>query len=284
MRIAHSTTTPWGPVRSTRGGVIKFKTLLEGREGRPDNYQLLLADTDPSFKSPRHRHNFDQVRFALTGSTNIGPKRNLEPGDLAYFPEGTYYGPQDQEEVGKQSLTMVIQFGGPSGNGYMSMGQHDENARQLRAHGDFEGGVYKRHSPAADGCKNQDAYEAIWEHHSGRPIEYQRPRFMDPIHFREPHFEWLPLAGNPGVATKDIGSFTEKGVKVSFVQLKPGASHTLAAQPQQQLLFVRAGTGQFGNKAGEWMEHTAVDISPGEAVAMTATTLTEAMVLVFPRV
>jgi hypothetical protein len=79
MRIAHSETTPWGPVRSTRGGVIKFKTLLEGREGRPDNYQLLLADTDPSFKSPRHRHNFDQVRFALTGATNIGPKRNLEP-------------------------------------------------------------------------------------------------------------------------------------------------------------------------------------------------------------
>lgn len=284
MRIAHSTTPPWGPERSTRGGVIRFKTLLEGREGRPDNYQLLLADTDPSFKSPRHRHNFDQVRFALTGATNIGPKRNLEPGDLAYFPEGTYYGPQDQEEVGKQSLTMVIQFGGPSGNGYMSMGQHDENARQMRAEGDFEGGIYKRHSPAADGRKNQDAYEAIWEHHSGRPIEYQRPRFMDAIHFREPNFEWLPLAGNTGVATKDIGSFTEKGVKVSFVQLKPGASHTLPAQPRQQLLFVRAGTGQFGNKAGEWMEHTAVDISPGEPVAMTATTLTEAMVLVFPRV
>jgi quercetin dioxygenase-like cupin family protein len=271
-------------VRSTRGGVIKFKTLLEGKEGRPDNYQLLLADTDPSFKSPRHRHNFDQVRFALTGATNIGPKRNLEPGDLAYFPEGTYYGPQDQEEVGKQSLTMVIQFGGPSGNGYMSMGQHDENARQMRADGDFEGGIYKRHSPAADGRKNQDAYEAIWEHHSGRPIEYQRPRFMDAIHFREPNFEWLPVAGTQGVATKDIGSFTEKGVKVFFVQLKPGASHTLPAQPQQQLLFVRSGTGQFGNKAGEWFEHTAADISPGESVGMTATTLTEAMVLVFPRI
>jgi mannose-6-phosphate isomerase-like protein (cupin superfamily) len=284
MRIAHSETTPWGPVRSTRGGVIKFKTLLEGREGRPDNYQLLLADTDPSFKSPRHRHNFDQVRFALTGATNIGPKRNLEAGDLAYFPEGTYYGPQDQEEVGKQSLTMVIQFGGPSGNGYMSMGQHDENARQMKADGDFEGGIYKRHSPAADGRKNQDAYEAIWEHHSGRPIEYQRPRFMDAIHFREPNFEWLPVAGNTGVATKDIATFTEKGVKVSFVQLKPGASHTLAAQPQQQLLFVRSGTGQFASKAGEWFEHTAVDISPGESVGLTATTLTEAMVLVFPRV
>lgn len=286
MRLAHSETTPWGPVRSTRGGVIKFKTLLEGREGSPANYQLLLADTDPSFQSPRHRHNFDQVRFALDGSTNIGPKRNLEPGDLAYFPEGTFYGPQNQEEVGKPSLTMVVQFGGPSGNGYMSMGQHDTNAQALKAHGDFEGGIYKRHSPAADGRKNQDAYEAIWEHHSGRPIEYQKPRFMDAIHFREPNFEWQALAGNPGVAAKDMGSFTERGVKVYFVQLQPGASYTLPAQPQQQLLFVRSGTGRFGNGSSDgdsWYAHTAVDLGPGESAAMTATTLTEAMVLLFPR-
>lgn len=280
MRLAHPEATPWGPVRSTRGGVITFKTLLEGKEGSPANYQLLLVDTDPSFQSPRHRHNFDQVRFALDGSTNIGPKRNLEPGDLAYFPEGTFYGPQNQKEVGKQSLTMVIQFGGPSGNGYMSMGQHDDNAKLLKQHGDFEDGVFKRH--AGEGRKNQDAYEAIWEHHSGRPIEYQKPRFMDPIHFREPNFEWQPLEGQPGVATKDIGSFTEKGIKVCFFQLQLGASYTLPALPQQQLLFVRTGTGSFAS-GDKWFDHTAADIPAHESTMLTATTLTEAMVLRFPR-
>jgi hypothetical protein len=282
MRLAHSETTPWSPPRKVRGGIIKFKTLLEGDEGTPANYQLLLADTDPSFWSPRHRHNFDQVRFALDGSTNIGPKRNLEPGDLAYFPEGTYYGPQNQQEVGRDSLTMVVQFGGPSGNGYMSIRQTDAGLEALKQHGDFEAGVYKRHEPGADGRKNQDAFEAIWEQQNGRDIEYQKPRFMDAIHFREANFEWQPVAGSPGVATKDIGSFTEKGVRVYFVQLQAGASYELPAQPQKQLLFVRDGNGRFAD-AGEWAAHTAVDLGPGESTRMTAATLTEAMVLLFPR-
>ena len=111
MRLAHSETTPWTPVPPMRGGTIEFKTMLEGREGAPDNYQLLLANTDLTFMSPRHRHNFDQLRYSLEGATNIGPKRNMEQGDLAYFPEGTYYGPQVQQEVGQTSLAMVIQGG-----------------------------------------------------------------------------------------------------------------------------------------------------------------------------
>ena len=63
MRLAHSETTPWTPVPPVRGGTIEFKTMLEGDENTPDNYQLLLANTDVSFKSPRHRHNFDQLHF-----------------------------------------------------------------------------------------------------------------------------------------------------------------------------------------------------------------------------
>src|SRR2546427_13294294 len=104
MRLAHFETTPWTPVPAVRGGTIVFKTMLEGQENTPDNYHLLLADTGVTFKSPRHRHNFDQLRFSVAGTTNIGVKRNLEEGDVAYFPEGTYYGPQDQESVGQDSL------------------------------------------------------------------------------------------------------------------------------------------------------------------------------------
>ena len=185
MRLAHSQTTPWVPVRGVRGGSIEFKTLLEGQEGAPDNFHLILANTDMSFKSPRHRHNFDQLRLSLAGATNFGPRRNLEEDDVAYFPEGTYYGPQNQEEVGDNSLAMVIQFGGPSGNGYMSQRKLYEGFDKLQAEGRFEGGVFKRNSPASDGRMNQDAYEAIWEYQNGRPIEYQKPRFMDAIHFRE---------------------------------------------------------------------------------------------------
>ena len=281
MRVAQSESTPWGPARSGRGGVIRFKTLLEGEEGTPANYQLLLADTDVSFKSPRHRHNFDQLRYSLDGSTNIGPKRDLEAGDLAYFPEGTYYGPQDQQEIGKPSLSMVVQFGGPSGNGYMSIGQYDAGLKQLESAGDFEAGVYRRHRPAADGRINQDSYEAIWEQQNGRPIEYQKPRFMDPIHFREPNFEWRAVAGLEGVATKDIASFTERGVRVGFVRLDAGARYSLPAEPRLQLLFVKEGRGEFGDGL-RWSTHTAVELAPGECIDMAATEPTVAVVLRFP--
>ena len=282
MRLAHSKTTPWTPVPAVRGGTINFKTLLEGQEGQPDNYQLLLADTDVSFKSPRHRHNFDQLRFSVKDSTNIGPKHNLEEGDLAYFPEGTHYGPQNQEEVGRDSLAMVIQFGGPSGHGYLSRRQMEEGFAQLKATGDFEGGVYRRKEPAADGRKNQDAYEAIWEHQSGRAVEYPRPRFMEPVHFREKNFPWLPLTGHPGVAIKPIGTFTEREVQVQCLRLDAGASYMLPAQQQRQIMFFQSGSGRFAN-GDDWFEHTAVDVAAGEVPRLTASTLSQAVVLRMPR-
>jgi hypothetical protein len=283
MRVVHSEKTPWKPVRGLRGGTIEFKTLLEGEEGRPDNYQLLLANTDLNFQSPRHRHNFDQLRYSLAGSTNYGPRQNLEEGDLAYFPEGTYYGPQKQEEVGASSLSMVIQFGGPSGNGYMSLRQPFEGFDKLQAEGNFENGVFKRNSPGHDGRLNHDAYEAVWEFHNKRPVAYPKPRFMDPVHVREANFEWQPLPGQSGVATKHLGTFTEKGVGVHFVRIESGAIYSLPAARQTQLVFVKEGTGRFGS-GDEWFRHTAVHVSAGEATDMRAATLTEAMLLLLPRV
>ena len=114
MKIANAETTPFTPPPPSRGGRIDFKTLLEGRPGALNNYQLLLADTDISFKSPRHRHNFEQLRYSVKGATHTGDDCVIQEGELAYFPEGCYYGPQDQSRCGHNSLTMVIQFGGPS--------------------------------------------------------------------------------------------------------------------------------------------------------------------------
>lgn len=282
MRLAHAETTPWTPVPPVRGGTIEFKTLLEGDEDSPDNYQLLLANTDLSFKSPRHRHNFDQLRFSINGATNIGVKRNLEEGDLAYFPEGTYYGPQDQESVGHESLSMVVQFGGPSGNGYMSRRQMSQSFSRLEQEGRFDGGVYRRDTPAPDGRVNQDSYEAIWECQNGRAISYAKPRFMEPVHFRAQNFEWLPMPGQPGVATKHIGSFTERAVAVFFVRIDGGATFALAAAPQTQIIFIKEGTGSFGG-GQQWSRHTAAHCSAGESATLRAGTLTELLVLQLPR-
>lgn len=282
MRIARSETTPTTPAPAVRGGTIGFKTLLEGREGSPDNYQLLLADTDVSFKSPRHRHNFDQFRLSVEGPTNIGPRRNLEQGDLAYFPEGTYYGPQNQEETGRNSVCMVVQFGGPSGNGYMSRRQLHDGHAELSAVGQFEAGVYRRNEPAADGRRNQDAYEAVWEHKNGRAITYSKPRFLDPVHLRGDNFDWTALADAPGVHVKHLGSFTEKAVGASALRLAAGASHRIEAQPQLRLLFVLDGSG-LAAPGQPFSRHTAIELLGGESLNLQAETATEAVLMALPR-
>jgi hypothetical protein len=276
MRVATAEDTPWAAVPNIRGGTITFKTLLEGREGTRSNYQLVLADTDRSFASPRHRHNFDQLRYALVGATNYGVKRNLEPGDLAYFPEGTYYGPQNQSEVGGSSLSMVIQFGGPSGSGYMSRAQFDAGYAALATRGSFERGVYKQ----SDGRSNKDSYEAIWEQRNGRPIGYSRPRFLDPVHLREENFEWQPTA-EPGVAVKHLGRFTERDVSIDFLRLDAGVRHTSGSTSQSRIVFVKSGAGSAGTAS--WRRHSAIDVAPGEAVELVAESAAEFLVLTLSR-
>lgn len=281
MRIAHAESTPWTAPPAVRGGTIEFKTLLEGSEGRPDNYQLLLARTDISFKSPRHRHNFDQLRFGIEGTTHIGQNFNLEAGDLGYFPEGTYYGPQDQASVGMNSLVMVIQFGGPCGNGYMSRREMRESFDRMQADGRFEGGVYRRNTAGPDGRMNQDAYEAVWEHHNRRPITYSKPRFLHPVHLREANFDWISMDQRPGVATRHLASFTERGIVLESMQLQPDAGCMLPASDRTRIVFIERGTGEFG-ATGSWQPHTAVHLSAGESIACRATALTEALILQLP--
>jgi quercetin dioxygenase-like cupin family protein len=282
MNIAHSETIPWGPVRTLRGGSLRFKTLLEGAERTPTNFSMVLADTDISFKSPRHRHNFDQIRITLEGSTNFGPRQNIEVGDVAYFPEGTHYGPQDQELTGRSSLAMVIQFGGASGNGYMSQRQLFEGQERMKAFGRFEAGVFRREQPGPDGRKNQDAYEAVWEFQHDRALEYPRPRMTEPVHFRAANVPWTPAPRWPGVHEKELGAFTERAIRIGAVKLDPGAGMTLADDGQERILFFTQGKGEFAG-GGQWFRHTAVHLGRDEAPALRASEATEALVLALPR-
>ncbi len=281
MKISHESETPWSPVRTVRGGVIRFKCLLEGREGTPSNYSLVLADTDVSFKSPRHRHNFDQIRITLEGSTNFGPRQNIEVGDVAYFPEGTHYGPQDQSLVGASSLAMVIQFGGASGEGYMSQRQLFEGQKELLQSGRFEGGIYRRNDDA-QGRRNQDAYEAIWEHQNGRPLHYPKPRLTDPVHFRAGQVPWQALDDSPGVATRFLGVFTERDIAIGGLRLDAGAKLNLPADTRDRLVFFTEGEGTVRGQ-GSWRARSAMQVDAGETTTLQASTATEALVLALPR-
>jgi len=111
----------------------------------------------------------------------------MTPGTVAYFPEAAYYGPQTS---GEDSLTVVLQFGGASGSGYMSADQLIESVAELKKTGEFNKGVYTRLLP--DGRKkNMDGYQASWEYINQRPMVYPERRYQDPVFMNPESYSWI---------------------------------------------------------------------------------------------
>ena len=218
-----------------REGVFRSRRILNGAPGTPGNFSLQLGVT-PSYYSPRHRHNFDQVRYQLEGDFDFAADGVMKAGAIGYFPEGTYYGPQSSDS---ENSTLVLQFGGASGSGYIAAEQYEQAAAELAKHGAFAKGVYTRVKP--DGGKiNKDAYEAVWEQVNGRPLVYPPERYQRPVFMHPDHFEWTPLADRQGVSCKHLGEFSERRTQIAFFKVAPGGSLRLA---DNSIYFVTNGCG-----------------------------------------
>jgi hypothetical protein len=235
MRIVSAGDLEWRVVSKHRQGDQVFKTLLSGEPSELDNFELSLvrSGVDAAFYSPRHRHNFDQIRYSLEGTISYGPKDCIRPGQVAYFPEGTYYGPQDEHGY---CVALVYQGGGPSGAGFLSYDQIGEGSRELAQLGTFENGAY-RGKDRSGATISKDSYEAIWEHIRGRPMEYPEPRYDRPVMMYPEGFHWLEVAD--GVARRNLGTFNERGLGLGFVRLTNDGSLRLTGP--NRLLFVLDG-------------------------------------------
>ena len=194
MRIANGNKTRWRQNKANVRGNLAIKKLLVGQPGAPENYLCNIARSAGDYASPRHRHNFDQVRLLLDGKLPVTPRRSMTPGQIGYFPEGTYYGPQADDGTGW--TIMIVQFGGASGEGFLSADEALAAKTALAREGDFDGGVFRRRT--GTGKRNQDSYEAVWEHASGRKLAYPEPRYDAPIIVDPAHFGWK--TGKSGVA------------------------------------------------------------------------------------
>jgi len=198
--------------------------------GLPDiNLRFGFDQIGDGFFTPRHRHNFDQFRYVVSGAMNLAKGLDLHEGECVHVPEGTYYGPLNQK--GPVSL-LVIQFPGPKGAYRISDTEKSAAMDALKAAGGFfEDGVYKL--PKPDGHSlNRDSYEAVWEQHNGRPITYSKPRYETPIVMRPQAFRWTPDPARPGVEIKRLGTFNEHGTSVALWRVAPGTlipSEILAA-------------------------------------------------------
>lgn len=273
MQIVNSESLEFERGLSHRSGYIAFKYLLEGEENSPDNFSLVLADEGADFYSPRHRHAWDQVRFCVSGSVPIGPKVTLEAGEVGYFPEGGYYGPQDGDV---DRVVFVLQFGGASGNGYLSLHQMEEGQEALLAQGSFEGGVYKR-----DGTRGQqDGYEAIWETVFGEKVDYPKPRYKAPVLMNPQNFPWHQDPDCADVQRKALGTFSERKLEIEFIRLAVGTTFIPQHPSARQFLLTSSGAGHCGD--APYSPLTAIQIEPGEKAELVASEDTELLRLVIP--
>jgi hypothetical protein len=255
-----------------RGGKFLFYRPLEGVPGSLGNFSATISVLDREFVSPRHRHNFEQVRFQLADGTDYDSDGLMDAGTVGYFPEGTRYGPQTN--TGDNSTALNLQFGGPSHSGYLSDAQFQKGLAELKAHGEFKDGYYTRTSP--DGKKvNTDGYQAVWEHINGRKLEYPKQRYnrctiMDPA-----AFEWVENGG--GTASKLLGVFSELNTKIAFHRIDQGARLALEAN---SVYFVWIGSGDADRQP--WRKWTSIQVFDGERGEMRAAERSEVLQVRLP--
>ena len=168
MKIVQTDEIPLKRGLEHRGGIFHGRIMVEGEPGALDNFQLSFGQMGGDFNSPRHRHNFEQIRYQLEGVLDYGRDGKLVAGMVGYFPEAVYYGPQTQDP-NIPCKTIVLQFGGASGSGYLSQAEVQAGMQALKREGEFKDGVFRRRADV-EGKRNVDGYQAIWEHANGRPM------------------------------------------------------------------------------------------------------------------
>jgi hypothetical protein len=278
MKVVTADSVSWRKDHPT--GSLAFKYLLAGDDAAPDNFVLILARQDGDFITARHRHNFDQFRFPLRGDMNVGKGIRLREGHLGYFTEGAAYGPQE-DRLGAtppgEPMHLTLQFGGATGHGYLSPDRLRELRDELRKEGEFVDVLYRRN----DG-KTQGGLEAVWERAFARKLEYPSPRYDAPIIMDPRSFPWTPALDNPQVATKRLGTFTERAIWAEVVTLDVDARWKSTDHRARRIGFVLSGAGACeGAAIGQ---HSAIQVEPGEMVEIVANAPTEILIFGLPPV
>jgi len=275
MMIVQGDEQPIHESRSVRGGELRKQHLLVGEDLGPGNFFFVLAYQKGDFFSPRHHHNFDQFRYQIEGECTFGPTGNMKPGTLGYFTEGSYYGPQDSTVP---NVVAVVQFGGPSGNGYLTLDELHSARVEMMKNGRFEKGVYHRND-GVPGKKTLDSFQATWEWAKGRAMVYPKPQYAEGIMMDTNNFRWMPLDGVPGVEEKSYGVFTDCKIRSASYKLDPGATFEATGRG---IFFVQSGAGSL--EGGPYRKLTSLYVDTGESATFRATETTEILLLGLPEI
>ncbi|MEM5318309.1 hypothetical protein [Paraburkholderia sp. JHI869] len=278
MKVAEAAKVGTGNVGNMREGVLTQKFLLTGDDDTPNNYVLNTGRTGAGgWQAPRHRHNFDQIRYVIKGAFPYAKDKSLPEGWIGYFPESVYYGPQDRPE----GLEMVVcQFGGASGNGYISVERREAANEVLKAKGEFKDGVFTFFDEN-NTKHNQDGFEACYEEVTGKKLEYAKPRYQDLVLMNPESYEWLPDL-EPGVFSKWVGTFTERNTKIGFSKIEANSDFSAGMQDSIELMYLINGRVSVDNK--EYGPQSAFEFKENEGpVKMSALEQTEFLRIVLPK-
>jgi hypothetical protein len=259
MRISEASTAEGGQVGSMREGTLDQKFLLQGDDDSPNDYLLNVGLTGTGgWGTPRHRHNFDQIRYVLKGKYPASPHKIMGEGSVAYFSESVHYGPQDRPEGLEM---MVIQFGGASGSGFLSTPRREAANEALKAKGEFKNGVFTWIDEKGQ-KHNVDGSVACFEEATGKKLVYAEPRYDDIVLMNSDAYAWVP-SETPGVSTKLLGTFTERNTKVGFIKVDAGATYNSGTRSQIEVLFMSKGNIRVNGKT--YGDKTAIELLPTDA-------------------
>jgi len=278
MKIVPFHDTNW--VKDHPTGNVSFQHMLKGEPDSPDNFMYILGRQDADFWMPRHRHNFEQIRLPLRGDMNIGRDVVLREGEVGYFPEGMAYGPQDDplgHAAPGERVQLVLQFGGSSGCGFMSIEQRRAARQEMAKDGRWDGNYYHR----SDG-RTQWGLNAIWEHVFGERLKYPRPRYRNVVITDPERFNWLPVGDAKDVDRRYLGSFSERGMWIEMIRLRPDAAWSSTEPRGRRLMVVLSGSGTCGDEPVGRL--TALQVEPDETLRLSAETTTELFVVGLPPV
>lgn len=259
-----------------RVGTFRYKDLGQGVGGDPGNFYLRWVLSESDFFSPRHFHNFDQVRLQLRGTFAFGEDGTMHPGTIGYFPESTPYGPQTSSE---DTAQLVLQIGAPGGAGYVGEVERTAAVAALNRAGRFSGG---RYFPAKDAAgAGQDGFEAAWEQATGRKVRYARRRFERPILVHPEAFDWLPTPGLSRVRHKRLWDFGPRTVGCAVYALEAGAALSLSGP---LTAWIRAGAGRCsqGGEVRPYAPSDALHLEAAEHVSLQAQVPSEILALSHP--
>ena len=276
MQIVDTTELTWDPiVPNTRGGDI-YRKMIRGAEGVPNvDYDVrieLFSGGQGTYKSIRHRHDFEQLRFAVSGRMDLGFDV-LEEGDVGYFPANAYYGPQECGDA----LILIAQWG----DHFITKARSDAAVAELKEAGEFKDGFY--HSVDEEGRPYKiDPLNAIWAKVFGQPYVPAPPRYKQPVVMTPSAFGWSGPHG--ATRCRRLGVFSEVSLEISTVQwVADGPLHVQLAEDDNRptLLFTTKGTfthdGRgFGSLTGVWIE-------PGESVKLEGSAESELLMVHFPQ-